>query len=177
MEIDRLPVKILIERIGVEAPGDLVRRLGILGHDEEQRLPAAFFPFLPGFLPAGVAQHQMVLIFYRGVLSGLLDERLTPTDDGRLDDSRIHRLAQRRVADHMLEDVAVVVLGRGGEVELGDQAAAGPLMDRVMKPGDRLVPGGPRVPDVMGLVVHEHDALVGGDPFPEGLSGIEGLRF
>ena len=74
------------------------------------------------------------------------------------DDVLVDRLDQRIVGDGLDEDRAVVVLGRGGHVDLQGEAPV-LLQHAVMDVLDGLEPGHARVVDVVGLVI-EHGEFV-----------------
>lgn len=72
-----------------------------------------FSPLLLGKTPALVSDHEMLLESVRGIITGTLGEALSSSDHRDLDNSSIYRFAQGSVADDMLEDVSVVIFGRG----------------------------------------------------------------
>jgi len=153
MKVDSASVQLGVHRIGVQAVGDVVGRLGVLGHDEQQCLLAALLPLLFGELPALVSNHQMLLEPVGGVIAGALHQAVAPAYDRDLDYAGVHCFAQRRIADYMLEDMAMIVLGGGGEVELGDYLAAAAVMNGLVDIFYGIIPGAVRVPEVVGLVV------------------------
>ena len=175
VQVDGPTVKLRIEWAGVQFLGYLVGGLSVFGHDEEQRFLTTPLPFCLGEAPAFVADHEMLLESAGSIAAGVLHQTVPSADDRDLDDARIHGLAQRRVADDMLEDVAVVVLGRGREVELGCDTAfsAAALQHLFVDIVQSLVPGAVFVPEVVGFIVENHDFPVRGDPLPQGLARIQ----
>ena len=94
------------------------------------------------------------------VLRGLLGVVLLGDDQRRLDDAVLHRLGERVVADRPGEVHAVLVLGRGGEVEPERET----LGQRAVDGEQRLAPGEVLVVDVVRLVVEHHEVLERLDP-------------
>ena len=115
MQVERPSVQFLEQIVATQPRGDLIRRRRVFAHHEQQRLFAALGPFLIALQPALITQFQMRLIAIRGVVCRLLNEVACAPDDRCLDDARIHRLAQRRVADDVLEVVGLVILRRRAE--------------------------------------------------------------
>src|SRR5262249_20347244 len=99
-----------------------------------------------------VAEREVVLILVGGIVVGAFHELLTVPDDGRLDDSSVNCLPERSVADHVLENVSLLVLRGCREVELRDEPAA-PLPRGFLEKRKCLIPGRVWVPDVVRLVV------------------------
>ncbi len=141
MQVDGSPVEFLENCVAVQSGRDLVSGLRVLAHDEKQRLPATLQPFVTALQPALITELEVHLEFVRRVVGGLLHQVPGPTNDRCLDDSRIHRLAQRRVADDMLEEVGLVVFRRGGEIELRNESPARPLSNALVEELDGLIPG------------------------------------
>jgi hypothetical protein len=111
----RLP-EVLAEGVGVDV---------LLGHDEEHRLYTQLSVDAPVVFPALHGGPQPVTIFLSdvvpgnaiGVLVGPLGIALSGDDQWRLDDTILHRLRHRVVADRPGEVHRILVLGRGREVE------------------------------------------------------------
>src|SRR5271165_810856 len=116
----------------------------------------------------------MALVNIRGVFAGLLFQfPVGAADDRRFYNATIDGFTEWRVANHMFEDLAFVVLRRGAEIQLGDEADTATLAVDFMNKADCFVPGRIGVPHMVGLVIDDHHGGVFSDPLPEGGGGIE----
>ena len=103
----------------LEPLADLICCLRVLSHHEEERIALHALQgvaLLTPLLDPGV---QFVAVTVCGILRRILDVAREFAEDGPLNDAVLHRLGDRVVDDDLLEQGAVRVLRRGGEVELG----------------------------------------------------------
>ena len=104
----------------LQVVADLVGGLRVLAHHEQDRALAGRRQILVELAPAThrcvdpapVALHRRIAQLRLGAVQ-LADHR-------RLDDPVLHRLGERVVDDDVPESPAFLILGRCGEVELGD---------------------------------------------------------
>ncbi len=140
MQIDRALVQLFKRRVGIKPRSNFIRRRRVFTHDEQQRVFAAFRPFLTALPPAFIAQLQVHLVLPGGIIGRLINQLSGFSNDRSLHNARVHRFAQRRVANDVFEIVRLVVFGRRREIELRRQVSAGALPDAFMQKLDCFVP-------------------------------------
>src|ERR1043166_8670145 len=153
----------------------MVSRPRVLGHDKEKSLLSALVPLLLRSEPALVAENEVVLVLKCGIFVCTFYELVSVPDDRSLYDPSVDSLTKRRVANDVAKDIALAVLGSGGQVELGDQASSAATRSPVKK-RDRIVPGRIWVPNVVRFVIKNHEPGVGCNAVSKLLRCVEGLR-
>jgi len=93
MQVNGFAIQILKSRVSIEAAGNLVSGFSIFTHHKEQGLFAALFPFLIGFLPAGITQAQVLIIAKASVIQRTFFQLAHMSDYWHFDNARIHCLA------------------------------------------------------------------------------------
>ncbi len=160
----------------LEVLADVVAVFRVVHHDEEHSLFAELFVFIIALPPFLDAEFQVVRVFL-GKHDGLVLAKLRAAggirQDGVLDDVLMDGLDERIVGDGLDEDGAVVVLRRGGDVDLEGEF---PLTrdHLVVDVLDGLEPCHALVVDVVGLVAEDggFHGLTLGEVIAEGREGV-----
>src|SRR5262249_32681891 len=107
----------------------------------------------------------------------LFDYLPTLTNDWRLDDARIHSLAQRRIAYDVRKNNTLIILRCRRKIQLRDNTVSAALAQRFVDRPDCLVPGRARIPDMMRFVIEDQNSPVRRNAVPQLFASIEHLRF
>ena len=154
-------------RLHLEPLADFIRGLGVLGHHEQQRIaPHVFqgFTLLPPLLYSGV---QLVSVAVSGVIGGVFDVTREFSKDGTLYDTVLNRLGNRVVDNNLVEQGAVRVLRRGGEVDLRTDPGSHSRAQITVHALDNPCPLKFVGVEVMALVVEYHKLAVRQHPLPQ----------